>query len=236
MAAGSSMQFHAYGDSGLLVECDAAEQEDRWLLAQHLGRELRALAPPGVVDLVASFASVFVTYDPLVTTRHDVEQHVRRAETAPVSAPKPQTFRIPVVYGGQHGPELAQVADLLDLSEDEVVDLHSSHPWVVRLVGSPAGAPLMDGPALPRSIPRLSSPRTRVPAGSLGLSGSQSIVYNSPSPGGWQLVGRTPMRLFDVTVPPHVAYCPGDVIRFVPIRADEWDRWAGSSLLAGGER
>jgi KipI family sensor histidine kinase inhibitor len=225
------MRLHAYGDSGLLVECEAADPEDRWRLAQHLGRTLRTRAPQGVIDLVASFSTVFVTFDPLITTRQEVEGEVLDASAAPPATFEARIWRVPVVYGGEHGPDLAQVARILELSEAEVVELHSSTPWIVRLVGSPAGAPLMDGPALPRVVPRLSNPRTRVPAGAVGLSGGQSIVYNAASPGGWQLIGRTPLRLFDVTTPPHVAYAPGDALEFVPIPGEGWDEWSTRSLL-----
>ena len=230
MASSSSTSFHAYGDSGLLVECEGGDAEGRWRLAQHLGRELRDRAPTGMVDLVASFASVFISFDPLVVRQEDIEKHVLAAATTSSPVPESRTFHLPVVYGGQHGPDLSQVADLLELSSDALIELHTGQPWVVRLVGSPAGAPLMDGPPMPRSVPRLTSPRSRLPAGSLGISGSQSIIYNAPSPGGWQLIGRTPLRLFDIATPPHVAYRPGDLIQFVPISTGKWDRWSERSL------
>jgi allophanate hydrolase subunit 1 len=84
---------------------------------------------------------------------------------------------------------------------------------------------MLDGPRLARSIPRLASPRARLGAGSVGVSGFQSIIYNAPSPGGWRIIGRTPAVLFDLDRPPHVAYRPGDRLRFVPIASDDWESW-----------
>ena len=116
------------------------------------------------------------------------------------------------------------------MSADELVDWHVSAVWTIRFVGSPLGAPMMDGPALPISIPRRASPRGRVEPGSVALSGHQSMVYNAPSPGGWQLIGRTPARLFDLAHPPHVVYQAGDTVTFEGIQSDDWDEWEGRSL------
>lgn len=219
-----------YGDAGLLVEFEG-DRESRWRAARDLGALLRESPPVGVVDVVASFDSVFVSFDPLTVdaaTLADALRLLRAAEGVAES----RTFGLPVVYGGAEGPDLALVAHDLGIPPAEVIALHTSDTWTVRFVGSPAGAPLMEGPPLPGSVARMATPRTRVPPGSVGLSGMQSIVYNAPSPGGWKLIGRTPVRLFDVSTPPHVAYRPGDRIRFVPIDAADWDSWAGRALTA----
>lgn len=216
-----------YGDAGLLVDFGSPDPERRWEQSQALGRALLTARPRGLVDVVASFQSVFVGFDPLVTDRATLEAVVTDLAAHP-PAPRPsRLFVVPVVYGGEHGPDLEATAALLGLSADELVEAHSTHEWVVRFVGSPSGAPLMDGPRLPASVPRRSVPRPVVPPGSVGVSGLQSIVYNAASPGGWQLVGRSPALLFDLGRTPPVDYAAGDRIRFRPVAAAEWSRWAG---------
>lgn len=214
-----------YGDAALLVEVLAEGYELRWASAQQIGRVLRSATPVGLVDVVAGFQTVFVSFDPLLTDHPTVQAIVEEAAGRPLEQAESRRFRVPVVYGGEAGPDLDHVAGVCELSARDLVAAHSGDDWVVRLVGSPAGAPMMDGPRLPRSIPRLSSPRTRLHPGSVGVSGLQSMVYNAASPGGWRIIGRTPARLFDAQRPPHVAYRPGDRIRFVPIGAHEWDDW-----------
>ncbi len=216
---GVQLACHEYGDAGLLVDVLADDPELRWAATRDLGEGFRSGDVPGVVDVVASFVNVFVQFDPLVTDHAAIEGAVVALAARPTQAPEPRTFDVPVVYGGDHGPDLASVAEALDLSPDQVVELHASEPWTIRFVGSPLGAPLMDGPPVPASVPRLASPRVRTEPGSVGMSGVQSIIYNAASPGGWRIVGRTQARLFDVHTPPHVPYRAGDAIRFVPTRA-----------------
>ena len=214
-----------YGDAGLLVQLAGPGTEAIWQTAQALGVALRDDPPVGVVDVVATVEHVFVHFDPLRTDHaaltavvHDLTDRV--GSTAPA-----RTFTVPVVFGGRFGPDLQGLAQSLRLRPDDVVDAHLAARWVIRFVGSPAGAPMMDGSRLAGSVPRLAVPRPRVPPGSVGLSGGQSIVYNAPSPGGWQLIGRTPARLFDLHCSPQVPYRAGDIISFERIQPDEWDEW-----------
>lgn len=218
---------HEYGDAGILVDLTAEGYEERWAHAQLLGAALRHDPPPGFVDVVASYQNVFVSFDPLVTDHEAIREAVDRALHHLGERPEPRRFEVPVLYGGDAGPDLPDVADLCGLTGQQVVDLHTSEDWVVRFVGSPVGAPMMDGPRLPASIPRLARPRARLTPGSVAVSGHQSMVYNAPSPGGWRVIGLTPALLFDLDRPPHVAYRPGDRIRFVPIDADAWDDHRG---------
>ncbi|MDQ2755431.1 MAG: allophanate hydrolase subunit 1 [Actinomycetota bacterium] len=227
----AARRFHEYGDAGILVELDGLDADDRWREAQHLGAWLRRAPPLGLVDVVASFASVFVSFDPLVTDFATLQSALYAAPPAgPETAPR-RAFVVPIVYGGDHGPDLQQVAELLDISPADLVELHTSGGWTVRFVGSPAGAPLMDGPRLPASVPRLETPRARLQPGSVGLSGFQCVIYNAASPGGWQLIGRTPAKLFDVTTPPYVVYRPGDQLRFMSIGVDAWTDYVGRPLF-----
>lgn len=226
------IRSHDYGDAALLLEMVGGDREERWIRCQALGQALRRTPPLGFVDVVASIEHVFVAFDPMLTEPGTLREAL--IGLLPGGAPAPpasREFTIPVVYGGEHGPDLDHLADLLGLDADEVVASHERGPWTLRFVGSPAGAPMLDGPAdrpvFERSIPRVASPRTRLAAGSVGLSGSQCIVYNAASPGGWQIIGRTPARLFNLDTPPHVPYQAGDLVRFRAVDPADWHSWTG---------
>jgi KipI family sensor histidine kinase inhibitor len=130
-----------------------------------------------------------------------------------------------VLYGEVYGPHLNQVAEVCGISPQEVIEIHSTQDWIIRFIGSPVGAPMMDGPKLPVSVPRLQTPVARMDPGSVAVSGLQSIIYNAPSPGGWQVIGRTPVKLFDLEASPNMPFLAGDRIRFVPIALSQWESW-----------
>jgi KipI family sensor histidine kinase inhibitor len=218
----------AYGDAALLVEPTGSDDE-RWATAQALGRVLVADPPPGFVDVVASFRHAFVTFDP-VRTDHDTMAVALRDLLDRATPPQDQrTFTIPVVYGGEHGPDLDDVAAILGLTPQQVVDLHTREPWLLRFVASPVAAPFVELADVPASIPRVPSPRVRIPPGSVAMSGRQSMIYPVGSPGGWRLVGRTPLQLFDLTDPDVVPYRAGDLLRFRAVAADAWDDLVGQA-------
>lgn len=210
--------FAEYGDAGLLVQFTG---DDAWSEAQRLARGLLAEPPPGLVDVLATYRDVFVTFDPLVTTHEEVRVAARRAPRAAPPAPAPRTFEIPVVYGGPDGPDLDAVARELSLTPEELVAWHTGDVWTIRMCASPAGAPMTDGPPPPAPVARRADPRVRVPGGSVAVSGSQCMIYPVDSPGGWRIVGRTPVRCSDPHREPFTAYRPGDRLRFVPILAAE---------------
>ena len=204
-----------YGDSALLVLASAGTAEQRWRTVQRLADALEADRHPGVSDIVATYDALLVEFDCARTTFEEVASALRAAR--PVSAvPAPATIRVPVRYGGEHGPDLDDVAHQLGIAPAEVVRRHAATPWTVRFRGSPAGAPMLDGPAFPAPVARCPRPRVRVPPGSVAVAGHQSVIYPVPSPGGWRLIGRTPLGLADLAG----LHCrPGDVMRFEPARS-----------------
>ena len=220
-----------YGDAGLLVE-PAGDDDERWATAQRLADALVADPPEGFVDVVASFRHGFVTFDPVVTDHEAMTAAVRDRLRRPAERREPRTFSIPVVYGGEAGPDLEDVADHLGMTPDDVVAIHTREPWLLRFVGSPVAAVFVELADVPRPVPRVPSPRVRIPPGSVAVSGRQSMIYPVPSPGGWRLIGRTPLRLFDVADPGLVPYRPGDLLRFRAVDPDDWDDFAGRPLRA----
>jgi KipI family sensor histidine kinase inhibitor len=216
-----------YGDAGLLVSMSGRGADERWAAAQSLADSLWSLRPEGLVDLVASYADVFVAFDPLVTDHARMRAAVQGAAFTYTVRGTSRSFVVPVVYGGEHGPDLPAVADELGISTAECVADHTARPWMVRFCGAPVGAPLMEGGRTRASVARRAEPRTRVAPGSVAVSGRQSVIYPVASPGGWRLIGQTPVRLTDASRDPIVPYRPGDTLRFVAIDESDWSRWNG---------
>lgn len=221
-----------YGDAGLLVTFGQPEPGARWEAAQALQSALLEHRADGVVDVVASYETAFVSFDPARTDHATMVELVARVSGRRAGRRSPRLFRVPAVYGGHRGPDLPVVADELGLDPDGVVDLHTSSPWTVRFRGSPAAAPMMDGPPMPASISRNPVPRTHLPPGSVAVSGQQCLIYPVVSPGGWRLIGQTPVQLLDLGLDELVPYRPGDRLQFFPITEAEWDSWSTARLEA----
>jgi inhibitor of KinA len=193
---------------------------------------LAARSPAGVVDVVPAFASVAVHYD-LAALRPDdigVSPYCRmvdvlRALLSDVTddaLPPPRVVEIPVCYGGELGPDLDDVAARHSLTIDDIVRIHAGGDYLVYMVGFMPGFAYLGGLDARIATPRRSSPRTAVPAGTVGIGGQQTGVYPLVSPGGWNLIGRTPIRIFDIARPEPTLLATGDRVRFRPISLDEY--------------
>lgn len=173
----------------------------------------------GVVDLSPAYASILVRFDPRVTDHDRVSGYVLRVVRRVESAPPPaaRLVEIPVCYGGEFGPDLSDVAQFAALSREETIALHAGRTYDVFFLGFSPGFAYLG--LVPDAIacPRLARPRRQVPAGSVGIAGGQTGVYPHPTPGGWRIVGRTPLLMFDATSTPMSRLQIGDQVRFVPI-------------------
>jgi inhibitor of KinA len=210
------------GDSAFLVEfeerIDAAVNASTVALAE----SLRVAAVPGVRDIVPTFRSVAVYFDPLKTeTGRLVKLIESSAGTGSVIPAAAAPIRVPVCYGGEFGPDLADVAAFAGIEPLEVVALHASRPYRVFMLGFLPGFAYM-GAVDPRiAAPRRTSPRVRVPAGSVGIAGAQTGIYPADSPGGWQIIGRTPLKPFDLERAAPCLFAAGDAVQFYPIGEGE---------------
>lgn len=183
----------------------------------HLLATALALDPlPGIIETVPGYASLAVHYDPLALTHAQVCEWLQsRLGLAAETASRPvKTVEVPVIYDG---PDLDFVAAHCRLTIDEVIRLHTSNPYTVYMMGFTPGFPYLG--ILPEAlrVPRLETPRPKVPASSVALAGAQTGIYPVDSPGGWRLVGRTPLTLFDPQRAPPFLFAPGDEIRFLAV-------------------
>ena len=204
------MRLRPAGERGLLVEVESLE------LVHRLHAALRALDPPGVVELVPAYRTLLVVADPeRAGALDELAARLPALELPPADAVAGDPVEIPVRYDGQDLPE---VAGLTGLDVEEVVRRHTAPEYTVAFLGFSPGFPYLVGldPAL--EVPRRDTPRTSIPAGSVGLAGGQTGVYPSASPGGWQLIGRTEVTLFDPRRDPPALLAPGSRLRFTVAR------------------
>jgi len=182
----------------------------------HLTNALQGIR--GVLNLHPAFASVLIDFDPRLRAHYEIEALIRDrflSDTAPDNV-ETRTVEIPVAYGGENGPDLEDVARHAGLDPQRVIELHCSAEYVVYFVGFSTCFPYLGGLPAELATPRLSAPRKHVPQGSVAIGGSQAGVYPLASPGGWRLIGRTPLRLFDPEDSPPGLLRMGDRVRFVP--------------------
>ncbi len=181
--------------------------------------------PAGVTEVVPAYRSLLVVYDPRLTSAAELKETLIRLESESVDEEPspPKAVEIPVCYGGEYGPDIEFVANYHGISEEKVVAVHSSPEYLVYMLGFTPGFPFLGG--LPENLhtPRLEKPRTRVPAGSVGIANGQTGVYPIESPGGWRLIGRTPLKLFDPDKAEPFLLEAGCFLKFKPISPDEFD-------------
>jgi inhibitor of KinA len=212
------VRFLSAGDRALVVEfgdCIDRALSDRVL---RLDESLRRAGLAGVVETVPTFRSLMVHYDPLATTRGDLERAIASLlDHEPGLSRAATLWRVPVCYDGEHAPDLAEVARLTGLTPGEVAALHSGTRYHVYMLGFLPGFPYMGDLPARLALPRRADPRVRVPAGSISIATTLTAIYPYESPGGWHLIGTTPIRLFDCERAPPALFAPGDKVGFEPI-------------------
>lgn len=224
------------GDAALRVVASSPDREANWATVHALAAWLDNAGADGVHGAVPTYDSLLVEFDPAVTSARQVRAFVllglRQLEFAGVPARAPREFLVPVVYGGEYGPDLERVAEQQQLSVDEVIQLHTTKAYVIRCLGAPAGSPMMDGPDFPFPVPRLKDPRLSVPAGAVSVAGRQAVIAPAMAPGGWCVIGQTPLTVLDAGSEPLVPYVPGDALRFLQIHPKDFAQYEGRKLEA----
>ncbi|MDM8002252.1 MAG: 5-oxoprolinase subunit PxpB [Bacteroidota bacterium] len=182
----------------------------------------------GIIDFIPSYNELMVCYDPAKIGYRRLLESLRAcaADLWAIHLPPAEVIHVPVLYGGEAGPDLQHVAEYNGLAARDVIGIHSSVDCLVYMLGFTPGFCYLGGMDKRIATPRQETPRLKIPAGSVGIAGEQTGIYPLESPGGWQLIGRTPLRLFNPDSKPEFLFSAGDYIRFYPVDKDEYERIA----------
>jgi KipI family sensor histidine kinase inhibitor len=210
------------GESALLVDFGPHYSKALSLAILDASERLAAAHLPGLSECVPALSSLTVIYDPLQLPRdrlaREIENLLATSEPAAVHG---RTFNIPVLYGGEGGPDLGHVAEIAGMAPREAVRLHASPLYHVYMLGFLPGFAYLGNIPEPLRLPRRSTPRARVPAGSVAIAADMTAIYPLESPGGWHLIGRTPVPLWDMARREEPLLKPGDSVRFLPVSSGE---------------
>jgi inhibitor of KinA len=211
------------GDRSLLVELGEKISPDVNRRVQELMLRLQQARLPGVREFAPGYRSLLVVFDPLALSPSELKARITDVAGRPDSDRLPQAklLTVPVFYGGDYGPDLEWVAGHLGISTDEVIRLHTETMYRVYMIGFTPGYPYMGELPAALAVPRRSTPRTRVPKGSVGIAQRQTGIYSVESPGGWQIIGWTPIELFDPTRQLPSLLEMGDKVKFEAVRQVE---------------
>jgi KipI family sensor histidine kinase inhibitor len=221
------------GDRAVLVEL-----ENR--IAPEVNRKIRALALaiesdpfPGIQEVLPAYRALMVTYDPLKIEYRDLVEkiHLWNEKAGSIDLPPRRLFRLPTVYGGSHGPDLQRVADIVRLSSEEVIRIFSTTPFMVYFIGFICGLAYLGGLPEALRVPRLATPRTLVPAGSVGFAGGQANAISTDQPSGFNYIGRTFVNLYDPKIFPPIPFVSGDEIVFISVSEEEGRKAQGRGAI-----
>jgi len=230
----ASTRYLPFGDCALLIEFG---EEINLKLNQRvvaLDEAILKAEIQEVEEIVPTYRSLLVRYNPLRANYEQITFRIRELEHEMAESPQVEgrIIRVPVVYGGECGPDLNAIAQIHGLTEEQVVKLHSETEYRVYMIGFIAGFPYLGKVPDAIATPRLETPRLKVPAGSVGIAEKQTGIYPCEAPGGWRIIGRTPVRLFDPLQLPPAMLRAGDTVRFEPVSQDRFK--AAKGLLTKG--
>jgi KipI family sensor histidine kinase inhibitor len=222
----TSGRYLPFGDSALLVEFGDTIDLDVNRKVIALSKAILKARIQGVEELVPTYRSLLIRYDlakigykQLVLRVKDIESELKESKLEAV-----RRIVVPVVYGGQYGPDLSYVAQFHGLTEEQVIQIHSGREYRVYMLGFVAGFPYLGEVADEIATARLETPRLKVAAGSVGIAEKQTGIYPCEAPGGWQIIGRTPLRLFNPQMDPPALLKPGDSVEFQQVSEKEYKK------------
>lgn len=204
------------GDSAILIQLGDAIDPALNARVHALSMLLQTI--PAVIETVPAYCTLLVHYDPLKSTYNEIKNLIEeKLARVDASTHRPsRRLEIPVLYGNASGLDFEAVATTLALSPSELIRLHSEREYTVYMMGFTPGFPYLGILNEKLTMPRMSTPRTRIPAGSVAIAGSQTGIYPVDSPGGWHIIGHTPLKLFDPLSEKPFLFAPGDVVKFIP--------------------
>ena len=222
------MRYLHAGETGLVVELGNEISPEINNKIKQLVDFLDRRNDTGIIEILPTYRSLLITYNPLEISfgnlKEIIELAFKKSETNESKSFSREIVEIPVFYGGELGPDLDFVANYNQLSSEEVVKIHSSEEYLIYMIGFTPGFPYVGGMSEKISTPRLQTPRTQITAGSVGIAANQTGIYPVESPGGWQLIGRTPLRLFDYRKENPFLLDAGHYLSFKPIDQNEFKK------------
>jgi len=222
-----SARFLLAGESCIVIEFGDEISPKLNRMVRYMFLLLSQAGVPGVIELIPTYRSLYVQYNPLEIRLEELKRRLDEAQQKldEVDLPPPRVVEFPTVYGGEFGPDLEFVANYNNLTPEEVIEIHTSKDYLVYMLGFTPGFAYLGGVSKRIATPRLETPRLKVPAGTVAIAGEQTGVYPVESPGGWRLLGRTPIRLFDTRrEPPAILQPTSDYVRFVRINEEEFQK------------
>lgn len=219
-------RFLPAGDKAIIVEFGDEISPELNRRVRNLKLAIEKAPVPGIIETVPTYRSLLVYFDPLRLEPQKLKEIIDRLIAQPVAGElvKRTLIKVPTVYGGEYGPDLDFVASHNQLTASEVVRIHTGTPYLIYMLGFLPGFPYLGGMSARIAAPRLDTPRTRIPAGSVGIAGTQTGIYPAESPGGWRLIGRTPLRIFDPAREPPALFHTGNYLKFISITPKEFTR------------
>jgi len=216
-------RFLASGDTALVIEF--GDRIDRRVSEQVVGLagRIRRAALAGVIELVPTFRSLMVHYDPMRSSAAELTSAIEALIVGETPFLQARLWRVPVCYEGELAPDLRDVAARTGLTTEEVVALHSATRYYVYMVGFLPGYPYMGDLPAALALPRRADPRVRVPPGSVAIATTMTAIYPLESPGGWHLIGTTPIPIFDAHRQSPALFAPGDAVQFEPVHRQAFD-------------
>lgn len=231
----ADVRFLLTGDTSLCVEFGSEISESINTQIRAFNIALGRSGIPGIVETVPTYRSLMIHYDPEVIRCTPLLDKLKSllGQLDKIEVPPSEVLEIPVLYGGEMGPDLEFVAEHNGKTEAEVVRIHTSAEYLIYMLGFTPGFTYLGGMSDEIAAPRLETPRVKIPAGSVGIAGTQTGVYPIDSPGGWQLIGRTPVRMYDASREHPILPQAGQYIKFYPIDQAEYDRIAALEMTVG---
>ncbi|HET7578213.1 MAG TPA: 5-oxoprolinase subunit PxpB [Bacillales bacterium] len=221
-----NFRYKPAGDRSILVELGDTINEKINARVRGLADLVESDGESGFGEVILGYKTLLVDYDPIQLSFQEAVSEMKHWEDRIIDqdAPKGRLVEIPTVYGGEMGPDLNDVAEHNGLTPEEVVKIHSGTRYLVYFLGFTPGFPFLGGMSEKIATPRLSSPRVSIPGGSVGIAESQTGIYPVSSPGGWRLIGRTPVQLYDHERENPFLLEPGDHVQFTQMEADEFEQ------------
>lgn len=220
------------GDSALVIEFGDKIEEQINSKIRNLTLAMEREGIVGIIETIPTYRSLMVIYEPMIIELDELIGKVKSIETRmdAMKLPHAKVIEIPTLYGGEYGPDIEFVAQHNKISIEDVINIHTSMEYLIYMIGFTPGFPYLGGMKDKIATPRLQIPRTKIPVGSVGIAGNQTGIYPIESPGGWQLIGRTPVKLYDPYRKNPILFNAGDYIKFVQIDQNEYKNIEGLEI------